>query len=151
MNTITELAPDFYRISTYVPEANLQFNQFVVNDDEPLLFHTGLRSLFPQVRDTVATIFDPTRLRWIAFSHYEADECGALNDWLSIAASAEPLCSLVAKIVSVDDVSIRPAKGAAHGETINTGKFQFKFLQTPHLPHSWESGLLFEETQRILL
>ncbi len=151
MPIITELGTGLYRISTYVPEANLQFNQFLIPDDEPLLFHTGLKALFPVVSEAVATIVDPSRLRWIAFSHYEADECGTLNDWLSLAPSAEPLCSMTAKIVSVDDVSVRPAHGASHGEVIATGKHRFRFLQTPHLPHAWESGLLFEETTRWLI
>lgn len=151
MTSVTEISPDLYRISTYIPEARLQFNQFVVDDEHPLLFHTGLNVLFPAVREAVANVIDPSRLRWIAFSHYEADECASLDDWLDIAPNAEPLCSLVAKIVSVDDVAKRPARSAAHNEVISTGRQRFRFLQTPHLPHAWDAGLLFEETNRVLL
>jgi flavorubredoxin len=147
---ITEIAPDVYRFSLFVPEGNLQFNQFLVVDDEPLLFHTGMRGIFPQVRETVAKVIDPARLRHIGFSHYEADECGALNDWLAIAPHAEAVCSFVGAMVSVNDFAIRPARGLADGETFGTGKYKFRFIQTPHLPHCWEAGLLFEETNRTL-
>ncbi len=148
---VTEIAPQLYRISTYVPQADLQFNQFVVEDDEPLLFHTGLRKMFPLVRDAVATILDPARLCWVAFSHFEADECGALNDWLAAAPHAAPACSITGAIVSVDDFADRPARQLADDEVIATGTHRFRFLKTPHLPHAWEAGLLFEETSATLL
>lgn len=148
---IDEIAPDLYRISTYVPEINLQFNQFIVRDDEPLLFHTGMRSLFPLVRDEVARVIEPSRIRWIGFSHFESDECGALNDWLQVAPSAEPVCSLVGAMVSVNDFAQRPARAMTDGEVLITGKYRFRFLQTPHVPHCWEAGLMFEETQNTLL
>ncbi|HVE56068.1 MAG TPA: hypothetical protein VNB22_04515 [Pyrinomonadaceae bacterium] len=150
MNNITEIAPDVYRLSMYVPEADLQFIQFLVRDDEPLLFHTGMRGIFPLVRETVAKIIDPADLRHIAFSHFEADECGALNEWLAVAPRAEPVCSFVGAMVSVNDFAIRPARGLSDGETFGTGKYKFRFVQTPHLPHCWEAGLLFEETNRTL-
>src|SRR5687767_7811799 len=105
---IEQIAPDVYRISTYVPEINLQFNQFLVKDDEPLLFHTGMRSMFPLVRDEVTRVIEPSRIRWIGFSHFEADECGSINEWLAIAPNAEPVCSLVGALVSVNDFSSRP-------------------------------------------
>ena len=101
MPTIDEIAPDIYRISTFVPEADLQFAQFLVRDDEPLLFHTGPRMMFPLVRDAVATLVDPALLRWIGFSHFEADECGSLNEWLALAPAATPLCSVVGALTSV--------------------------------------------------
>jgi flavorubredoxin len=148
---IDEIAPDLYRISTYVPEINLQFNQFIVRDDEPLLFHTGMRSLFPLVRDEVARVIEPSRIRWIGFSHFESDECGALNDWLQVAPEAEPVCSLVGAMVSVNDFAQRPARAMTDGEVLITGKYRFRFLQTPHVPHCWEAGLMFEETQNTLL
>jgi len=148
---IEEVAPDLYRISTYVPEINLQFNQFLVLDDEPLLFHTGMKGLFPVVRDEVARVIEPSRIRWISFSHYEADECGALNEWLEVAPEAEPVCSLVGAMVSVNDFSIRPARAMADDEVLSTGKHRFRFLQTPHVPHCWEASLMFEETQGTLL
>ncbi len=151
MADIVEIAPDVYRISTFVPAFNLQFNQFLVKDEEPLLFHTGLRALFPSVRDAVATLIDPVRLRWIGFSHLEADECGSLQEWQALAPDATAVCSLVGKLVSIDDfVAARPARGMADGEVLPTGRYRFRFLHTPHVPHCWEAGLLFEETQRTL-
>jgi flavorubredoxin len=148
---IEEIAPDLYRISTYVPEINLQFNQFLVRDDEPLLFHTGMRGMFPLVRDEVARVIDPSQIRWIGFSHFESDECGALNDWLDVAPEAEPICSWVGAMVSVNDFAKRPAKAMTDGEVLSTGKYRFRFLHTPHVPHCWEAGLMFEETQKTLL
>jgi flavorubredoxin len=149
--TVTEIAPDCYRISTFIPEIDLQFNQFLIKDDEPLLFHTGMNALFPAVREAVATIIDPSTIRWISFSHFEADECGSLNQWLQIAPSAQPVCSMVGALVSINDFSLRPAKAMNDGETFNTGQHQFRFIQTPHVPHCWEAGLLFEETKGTLL
>ena len=148
--SITEIAPDVFRLSLFIPEANLQFNQFLVRDDEPLLFHTGMRSIFPQVREAVAELIDPATLRHISFSHFEADECGALNEWLAIAPNAQAVCSFVGAEVSVNDFASRPARGIMDGDTFQTGKYSFKFLHTPHLPHCWEAGLLFEETNRTL-
>ncbi|HKO61312.1 MAG TPA: hypothetical protein VJV03_09145 [Pyrinomonadaceae bacterium] len=148
---IDEVGPDLYRISTYVPEINLQFNQFLVKDDQPLLFHTGMRKLFPIVRDEVARVIDPARIRWIGFSHFESDECGALNDWLQVAPDAQPVCSVVGANVSVNDFSNRPAYAMADGEVLTTGKYRYRFLHTPHVPHCWEAGMMFEETQKTLL
>ena len=149
--SVTEIPADCYRISTYIPEIDLQFNQFLIKDEEPLLFHTGMRVLFPAVREAVATIIDPAKIRWISFSHFEADECGSLNEWLQIAPNAQPVCSMVGALVSVNDFAIRPAKGMTDGEVLNTGKRRFRFAQTPHVPHCWEAGLLFEETTGTLL
>ena len=150
MTTVDEIAPDVFRISTYVPEANLQFAQFLVRDDEPLLFETGMRALFPAVRDAVAQVIDPATLRWVSFSHFEADECGSLNDWLTIAPRAQAACSLVGALVSVNDFALRPARPLADGEVFATGAKRFRFLHTPHVPHCWEAGVLFEETDATL-
>lgn len=147
---ITEIAPDVYRLSLFVPEGNLQFNQFLVRDDEPLLFHTGMRGIFPYVLESVSKIIDPSKLRHIGFSHFEADECGALNEWLEVAPNAEPVCSFVGAMVSVNDFASRPARGLNDGDGFSTGKYKFRFIQTPHLPHCWEAGLLFEETNGTL-
>jgi len=147
---ITEIAPDVFRLSLFIPEANLQFNQFLVRDDEPLLFHTGMRAIFPQVHEAVSSLIDPATLRHISFSHFEADECGSLNDWLAIAPNAEAVCSFVGAEVSVNDFASRPARGLMDGDTFSTGRYKFRFVQTPHLPHCWEAGLLFEETNRTL-
>ena len=148
--SITEIAPDVFRLSLFIPEANLQFNQFLVRDDEPLLFHTGMRAIFPMVRDAVAQLIDPATLRHISFSHFEADECGSLNDWLEIAPNAQAACSFVGAEVSINDFASRPARSLEDGETFSTGKYSFRFIHTPHLPHCWEAGLLFEETNRTL-
>ncbi|MFN0141082.1 MAG: MBL fold metallo-hydrolase, partial [Pyrinomonadaceae bacterium] len=147
---ISEVAPDVYRFSLYIPEGDMQFNQFLVNDDEPLLFHTGMRSIFPQVREAVASVIDPATLRWISFSHFEADECGSLNQWLELAPHAQAVCSFVGAEVSVNDFASRPARGLNDGETFSTGKYAYRFITTPHLPHCWEAAMLFEETQRTL-
>lgn len=151
MTNISEIAPDIFRISTYVPDFDLQFNQFLVRDDEPLLYHTGMKWLFPSVRDAVATIIPPETVRWIGFSHFEADECGSLTEWQSLAPDAEALCSFVAKVVSVDDVvALRPATALPDEAVFSTGKYRFRMLHTPHVPHCWEASLLFEETRGTL-
>src|SRR5947208_2977171 len=111
MATIAEIAPDIFRICTYVSDLGMQFNQFIVRDEQPLLFHTGMKAMLPIVREAVAKVIDPAALRWIAFSHFEADECGSLNEFLALAPEAEALCSLVAAMVSVNDLAIRPARG----------------------------------------
>lgn len=147
---VTEIAPDLYHLSTYIPEIDLQFTQYLVKDEEPLLFHTGMKALFPLVREAVATVMDPSLIRWIGFSHFEADECGSLNEWLQLAPNAQPVCSFVGAMVSVNDFALRPARAMNHGEVISTGKYRFRFLQTPHVPHCWEAGLLFEETNGTL-
>ena len=151
MTQITEVAPDVYRINTFIPEIDLGFSQFLVDDEEPLLYHTGMRALFPLVRDAVATLIDPARLRWVGFSHFEADECGSLNEWQQVAPHATAVCSFVGKVVSVDDFAPKnPARAMADGEVLETGKHRFRFVQTPHVPHCWEASLLFEETNRVL-
>ena len=151
MTAVNEIAPDFYRISTFIPEIDLQFNQFLIKDDEPLLFHTGMRSLFPLVREAVATVIDPSTIRWISFSHFEADECGSLNEWLQVAPNAEPVCSLVGALVSINDFALRPAKAMNDGDVLSTGQNRFRYVRTPHVPHCWEAGHLFEETNSTLL
>ena len=151
MPVITEVAPDLYRLSVYVPEFHLQFNNFLVKDEEPLLFHSGLKGMFPLYREAVASLIEASQLRWIAFSHFESDECGALNEWLALAPNAQPVCSVIGAIVNVNDFAIRPARQMSDGEVLTTGKYRFRFCQTPHLPHGWDAGLLFEETQKTLL
>ena len=150
MAKVTEIAPDLFRISVFVPDLNMQFNHFVVRDDEPLLYHTGYRHTFPEVREAVAKVVDPARLRWISFSHFESDECGALNELLSIAPDAQPLCSFVGAVVSVNDFALRPARGLQDDEVLPTGARRFHLVRTPHLPHTWEASHLFEETTRTL-
>ena len=151
MTTINEIAPDTFRITTFVPEINLGFTQFLVRDDEPLLYHTGGRALFPIVHEAVSKLIDPATLRWIGFSHFEADECGSLNEWHAAAPNSVGVCSMIGKLVSVDDFApARPAKGMVDGEEFSTGTHTFRFLQTPHVPHCWEAGLLYDTTTRTL-
>ena len=149
--TITEIAPELFKIATFMPDYNLEFAQFLSRDDEPLLFHTGPRQLFPVVREAVYSLVAPETLRWIGFSHFEADECGSLNEWLAIAPEAQPVCSLVGAMVSVNDVAIRPARPLEDGEVLATGSKRFQFFHTPHVPHCWDAGLMFEQTGRTLL
>ncbi len=150
MTRVDEIAANIFRISTYVPQFDLQFNQFLVKDDEPLLFETGMKQMFPLVRDAVATIIDPATLRYVSFSHFEPDECGSLNEWLEIAPRAEALSSVVGAMVFVNDGALRPARALNHDERIQTGKHTFRFKSTPHLPHGWDAGVLFEESTRTL-
>jgi len=151
MPAITEIAPDVYRISVLMPEINLQFNHFLVKDDEPLLFHTGLRRMFPEVQEAVRKLIEPAALRWISWSHFESDECGALNDWLALAPHAEPACNMVGALVNVNDFASRPARVLAPGDVLATGTHRFRYVSTPQLPHGWDAGVLFEETQATLL
>ena len=146
---VSEIAADTYRISIFVPDYNLQFNHFLVMDDEPLLFHTGFEQLFPLVQEGVAKVMDPARLRWISFSHFEPDECGSLNQWLATAPNAEPLCSLVGSLVTVGNyASCKPR--CFGSDSVTTGKHRFRYIHTPHLPHGWDAGVLFEEKQKTL-
>jgi len=150
MTTITEIAPDIFRICTFIGDVGMQFNQFLVRDEEPLLYHTGMRAMFPIVREAVGKVIDPAALRWISFSHFESDECGALNEFLSIAPSAEPLCSFAGAMVSVNDFALRAARGLQDGEVLATGARRFRLIRTPHLPHNWEASHLFEESSGTL-
>ena len=146
------IADGVYRINTpiTIPAGAFSFNQYLVVDDEPLLFHTGLRRMFPVVREAVAAVIPPEKLRWISFSHFEADECGSLNEWLEAAPQATPLCGNIAAMVSVSDIAERPPRGMADGETLSIGRRSLRWLDAPHLPHGWETGYLFDETDRTL-
>jgi flavorubredoxin len=148
--TTTEVAPDVFRISTLISDFNLQFNQFLIRDDEPFLFHTGMKGLFPMVKEAVSNLLDPTTLRWISFSHFEADECGSLNQWLALAPQAQAACGMVCALVNVNDFADRPAKVLGHDEVLSTGKYRFRYRVTPQVPHAWDAGLMFEETERTL-
>src|SRR5262249_9432877 len=135
----------------FVPEFNLQFNQFLVKDEEPLLYHTGMRGIFPLVHEAVARVIEPSQLRWIGVSHFEVDEWGALNEWFQVTPSAQAICSVVGALVNLNDFASRPPRGMEKDEVLSTGKYRFRFRPTPHLPHGWDAGVLFEETQRMLL
>jgi len=150
MATTTEIANDVFRISIFVPEINLEFSHFLVRDDEPLLFHAGLRGMFPVVREQVTRLIDLPKIRHIGFSHFESDECGALNQWLELAPEAQPVCGLVGAVVSVNDFAIRPARVLTRDDLLPTGRYRFRFIPTPHVPHGWDAGVLFEESQGTL-
>src|SRR5579885_1815818 len=125
---VSEIAPDVFRLSLYMPQSDLEYNEFLVRDEQSLLFHTGPRKTFGEVLAAVRTLIDPTKLRWIGFSHFEADECGALNEWLTIAPDAQAICSDVAARVNVNDFAEKPARALVHGELLTTGRRRFRFL-----------------------
>ena len=153
---VHEIAAGIYRISTPISPSQMPggftFNQFLVVDQEPLLFHTGPRGMFPLVKGAVAHVLgDVSKLRYIGFSHVESDECGALNQFLAVAPRAETLCSTVAAMVQMNDLADRPPRPLADGEEVSLGSKSVRWLDAPHLPHNWECGYLFEGTTRTLL
>ena len=152
---IDEIAGGIYRLSTFVPQiappAGMNFNQFIVMGDEPLLFHTGLRNMFPLVREAVARLIPPERLRFIAFGHYEADECGAMNEWLAVAPHAAVAHGQTGCMVSLNDMADRAPRVLQDGETVDLGGKRVRYLDTPHIPHGWDAGVLYEETTGTLL
>lgn len=147
---IDAIADGIYRISTPVPPAALPggftFNQYLVVADEPLLFHCGARGLFPLVSQAVAAILPVARLRWLSFGHVESDECGSMNQWLAAAPQAQVVHGQIACMVSLNDLADRPPRALAHNETLDLGGKRVRWLDTPHVPHAWESGLMYEET-----
>jgi flavorubredoxin len=156
MTNVHEIADGIFRISTPVPPTvmpgGFMFNQFLVVDDEPLLFHTGPRRMFPVVSAAVEHVLgDLARLRWVSFSHVEADESGALNDFLARAPEAAPVCGTIAAMVSVADLADRPPRALQDGEVISLGRHQLRWLDAPHVPHNWECGYMFDATTRTLL
>ncbi|HVM83416.1 MAG TPA: MBL fold metallo-hydrolase [Candidatus Binatia bacterium] len=152
---INEIADGIYRLSTHVaeiaPPAGFTFNQFLVLGEEPLLFHCGMRGLFPSVSTTVTKVMPLSRLRWISFGHVEADECGAMNQWLAAAPRAQVAHGMTACMVSLNDLADRAPRGLQDGETIDLGGKRIRYFDTPHVPHAWESGVLYEETTGTLL
>ena len=146
---VDEIAERIYRLSTFLPAVGpkgLTFNQFLVDADEPLLFHCGQRSLFPAVSQAVARVIDVRRLRWIAFSHIEADECGALGEWLAAAPGATVTHGAIGCAIWLNDQAPRPPRALANDEVLDLGSRRVRRLDTPHVPHCWDAGLLFEET-----
>ena len=148
--TVTEIARGAYRLSSFHGAYGMQFNQFLIDDDEPFLMHTGYLKAFDVTREGVASVMDPSRLRWIGSSHFEADECGATNRWLEVAPRAQPACSSVGALVSMNDFADRPARALADREILEIGRHRLRFLATPHVPHGWDAGLFFDETDRTL-
>jgi len=141
-----EIADGIYRFSTFVEGAGIPFNQFLVDAEEPLLFHTGLRGMFPLVSEAVAKVTPPDRIRWITFGHFEADECGSMNDWLAVAPQSQIAQGVIGCLVSVNDMADRPPRPLENGEVIDLGGKRVKHIDTPHVPHGWDARLLFEET-----
>jgi flavorubredoxin len=150
MAVISEIASNIFRISIFAPSANLQFNHFLVKDDEPLLYHTGLRGFHAEIHEAVSKLIHVSELRHIGYSHFESDECGSLNEWLTAAPNADVICSQVGAFVNVNDFIGRESRALPDGGTFATGKHRFRYCQTPHLPHGWDAGVLFEETEKTL-
>ena len=153
---IAEIADGIFRLSTFVsdvaPPAGFTFNQFLVLGDEPLLFHTGLRNMFGLTRDAVSRILPPERLRWISFGHFEADECGALNQWLAVAPQAQAAHGQICCLVSLNDFADRAPRQLQNGEILELGRGKrVRYLDTPHTPHGWDAGVLYEESTGTLL
>jgi flavorubredoxin len=151
---INEIADGIFRLSTFVPQVTPQgftFNQFLVKGEEPLLFHCGMRGIFPLVSAAVAKVVPVESLRWISFGHVEADECGAMNQWLAAAPRAQIAHGRTACAVSLNDLADRAPRAMDDGEVIDLGGKRLRFVSTPHVPHCWESGVMFEETTGTLL
>ncbi len=153
---VSEIADGIFRLSTFVPDiappAGFTFNQFLVLGDEPLMFHTGLRKMFALNRAALTRILPPERLRWIAFGHFESDECGAMNEWLAIAPHAQGAHGQTGCLVSLNDFADRPPRALNDGETIDLGGGKrVRYIDTPHTPHGWDAGVLYEESTKTLL
>jgi flavorubredoxin len=152
--TVHEIADGFYRLSTYLPDitpAGFTMNQFLVDAEEPLLFHCGPRALFPLVSEAVSRVLPVERLRWITFGHVEADECGSMNQWLAAAPSAQVAHGALGCMVSIADMADRPPRPLAEGEVLDIGGHRLRQISTPHVPHAWEAQVLFDESTKTLL
>ncbi|MDA8358162.1 MAG: MBL fold metallo-hydrolase [Actinomycetota bacterium] len=148
--SVTEVADGIYRLSTYRDPPGMVFNQFLVVDEEPLVFHLGHRRLFPQVQQALARVLDPRSVRWVSFGHIEADECGAMNDWLALAPRATVVHGTLGVSVSLDDMADRQPHSLADGASLDLGAKRVVWIDTPQLPHGWEAALLFETTTATL-
>ena len=151
---VDEIAPRIYRLSTLVPDigpTGFTFNQFLVDDDEPLLFHTGHRSMFVSICEAIERVMPIERLRWITFGHVESDECGAMNEFLAAAPNAQVAHGELGCMVSIGEMADRPPRPLADGEVIELGSKRLRHIDTPHVPHAWEARVLFEETTGTLL
>ena len=151
---VSEIAPGIYRLSTLVaeiaPPLGFTFNQFLVAADQPLLFHCGPRAMFPLVSAAVEKVMPVAKLRWIGFGHVASDECGSMNQWLAAAPDAQVVHGQTACMVSLNDLADRPPRALAHNEVLDLGGKRVRYLDTPHVPHAWESGVMVEETSGTL-
>ncbi|MEO8986641.1 MAG: hypothetical protein ABI293_01305 [Rhodanobacter sp.] len=148
---VTEIADQIFQLSTYIKPADLRFNQYLIVADEPLLFHCGQRQLFPAVLAALATVIKVERLRWVSYGHFEADESGAMNDWLGAAPAACVAVGEIGCMLSANDIAIRTPRALADGETLDLGGKRIHYIATPHVPHCWDAGLLYEENTHTLL
>jgi flavorubredoxin len=152
---IDEIADGIYRLSVHVtdiaPPSGFTFNHFLLRADQPMLFHCGLRNMFAPLHDAVARLMPVERLRWLGFGHVEADECGAMNSWLASASHAQVVHGATACMVSINDMADRTPRVLSDGETIDLGGKRVRYIDTPHVPHGWDAGVLYEETTGTLL
>ncbi|TAL74694.1 MAG: MBL fold metallo-hydrolase [Rhodanobacter sp.] len=148
---VTEVADGIYQLATYIEAADLRFNQYLILADEPLLFHCGQRRLFSSVSSALAQVLPPAKLRWVSYGHFEADECGAMNDWLCAAPCATVAVGRIGCMLSAVDQAIRPPRALADHEVLDLGGKRVRYLATPHVPHCWDAGVLYEETTGTLL
>jgi flavorubredoxin len=152
--TIDEIAPQTYRISTPVDiptiPGGFSFSQFLIIDDEPVLFHTGLRRMFPLLTEAISKVMPLEKLRHISYSHFEADEAGAMNELLAVCPNASPLTGNISAMVSMNDIADRPGRALQNGETISVGSRTLEWIDTPHIPHGWDCGVLFDKTNGTL-
>jgi len=149
--TVNEINDGIYRLSTYLPDIDFMFNQFLIDAEEPMLFHTGGRQFFPLVSAAAATVVPAEKLRWISYGHFETDECGALNQWLDVAPNATPVQGTIGVMVSLADYANREARPLANGEVLDLGGKRVRWIDTPHVPHGWDAGVTYEETTGTLL
>jgi len=147
---IAEVADGIHQLTTYVAEMNFSFNQYLVTGDEPMLFHTGPRQMFPLVSDAVARVVPVNRLRWVSFGHVESDECGSMNQWLGAAPHATVAQSMTGCMVSLNDLADRAPRALADGEVLDIGGHRIRWIDTPHVPHAWEAGVIYDETTKTL-
>jgi flavorubredoxin len=153
--SVDEIADGIYRLSTFLPDvvppAGFTINQFLIAADEPLLFHCGLKAMFPSALAAVGRVLPVERLRWITFGHFEADECGSMNEWLAAAPRAEVMHGMLACDLSLNDVADRPPRVLANGEVLDIGGKRIRYIDTPHVPHGWDAGVIHEEVTGTLL
>jgi flavorubredoxin len=147
---IAEVGDGIHQLTTHVPEMNFSFNQYLVTGDEPLLFHTGPRQMFPLISDAISRVMPVDQLRWISFGHVESDECGSMNRWLGAAPQSTVAQSMIGCMVSLNDLADRAPRPLADGEVLDIGGHRMRWIDTPHVPHAWEAGLLYDETTRTL-
>lgn len=147
---VTEVADGVHQLTTVVPDAPVVFNQYLIAAEEPMLFHTGMRGLFPLVAEGVTRVLPPESLRWVGFGHVEADESGSMNEWLALAPQATVVQSMIGCMVSIGDLADRPPRPLGDGEHLDIGGHLVQWFDTPHVPHAWEAGVLYDATTKTL-